>query len=209
MSDFSSWVSTHQSLFEVVLKRMLPQADGTWAYVESPFIRIYRNGGVFLFDEVDAADGNVMVSINAALANGVLCNPVTGEVVERHADCIIAAAANTYGRGGDMVYVGRNALDGATLDRFVLAKLNVGYDIALEHDMARSVLDSDQTRELLNWVKKLRDGIAENRLRRIASTRLVEQSVKALKSGKTLDDVKARFFQDWTNDEKAKVGEEV
>ena len=59
--------------------RMLPQADGTWGYVESVFVRIYRNGGVFLLDELDAADANVMVSINAALANGVLCNPVTGE----------------------------------------------------------------------------------------------------------------------------------
>ncbi|MBI5725042.1 MAG: AAA family ATPase [Planctomycetes bacterium] len=190
-----------------IFGRMLPTADGTWAYVESPFIKIYRNGGLFLFDEVDAADGNVMVSINAALANGVLCNPVTGEVIERHPDCLIVTAANTYGRGGDMVYVGRNALDGATLDRFVLAKLHVGYDTVLEHNIARGALDAEQTRTLLNWVKKLRDGIDRNRLRRIASTRLIEQAVKALKSGKTLDDVKARYFQDWTNDEKAKVGE--
>src|SRR5512140_3487728 len=29
MSDFSSWVSTHQSRFEDVLKRLLPQADIT------------------------------------------------------------------------------------------------------------------------------------------------------------------------------------
>jgi farnesyl diphosphate synthase len=29
MSDFSSWVSTRQSLFEVVLKRLLPQAETT------------------------------------------------------------------------------------------------------------------------------------------------------------------------------------
>jgi MoxR-like ATPase len=112
-----------------IFGRMLPQADGSWAYVESPFIRIYRNGGVFLFDEVDAADGNVMVSVNAALANGMLCNPVTGEVIERHADTIIVTAGNTYGRGGDMVYVGRNALDGATTDRFVLSKLFVSYDM--------------------------------------------------------------------------------
>jgi MoxR-like ATPase len=194
-----------------IFGRMLPQSDGTWAYVESPFIRIYRNGGVFLFDEVDAADGNVMVSINAALANGVLCNPVTGEIIERHADCIIIAAANTYGRGGDMTYVGRNALDGATLDRFVLSKLNVGYDTELEKQIVNSTLDKHdhQGKELIAWVIRLRECIAANRLRRIASTRLVDQSVKALKAGRTLAEVKARFFQDWTNDEKAKVGEAV
>lgn len=192
-----------------IFGRMLPQSDGTWAYVESPFIRIYRNGGVFLLDEVDAADGNVMVSINAALANGVLCNPVNGEIIERHPDCLIVAAANTYGRGGDMVYVGRNALDGATLDRFVLAKLFVTYDTELEYELCRSSLSQSQTDELFDWVKDLRNRIAASRLRRIASTRLLEQAIKALKAGRTLDDVKARFFQDWTNDEKAKVGQAV
>jgi len=191
-----------------IFGRMLPQSDGTWAYVESPFIRIYRNGGVFLFDELDAADGNVLVSVNAALANGVLCNPVTGEVIERHADCLIFAAANTYGRGGDMVYVGRSALDGATLDRFVLAKLFINYDTELEYDLCGSLSSSDRD-QLFDWVKDVRAGIASARLRRIASTRLIDQGCKALASGKTMDDVKARFFQDWTNDEKTKVGEAV
>jgi cobaltochelatase CobS len=191
-----------------IFGRMLPQSDGTWAYVESPFVRIYRNGGLFLFDEVDAADGNVMVSINAALANGMMCNPVTGEVIERHPDCLIATAANTYGRGGDMVYVGRNALDGATLDRFVLAKLFVNYDTDLEAELAAK-LDAAVADELLTWVTMLRNRIAEHRLRRIASTRLVEQAVRTLTNNKTLDVVKARYFQDWSKDEMAKVGEEV
>ena len=139
-----------------IFGRMLPQSDGTWAYVESPFIRIYRNGGVFLFDEIDAADGNVLVSINAALANGILCNPVNGEVIERHPDCLIVTAGNTFGRGGDMVYVGRNALDGATLDRFVLARLHVDYDTELESDLALAGLDSSRAASLTTWVKELR-----------------------------------------------------
>lgn len=191
-----------------IFGRMLPQADGTWAYVESPFIRIYRNGGVFLFDEVDAADGNVMVSVNAALANGMLCNPVTGEVVERHADCIIITAANTYGRGGDMIYVGRNALDGATLDRFVLTQLFVSYDDALENEIACALEPMDSA-DLLCWVRTLREKITNCRLRRVASTRLVEQGVKAMAKGRTLEQVKARYFQSWSRDELSKVGEEV
>lgn len=189
-----------------IFGRMLPQADGTWGYVESPFVRIYRSGGVFLFDELDAADANVLVSVNAALANGMLCNPVTGEIVERHADCIIATAANTYGRGGDMAYVGRNALDAATLDRFVLTKLFIDYDTTLEFEIAHGGLMKAPADELLEWVMALRDGIVNNRLRRVASTRLVEQATAAMKSGKSLADVQARYFQDWSNDELAKVG---
>ena len=105
-----------------------------------------------------------------------------------------------------MVYVGRNALDGATLDRFCLSKLLVSYDTDLESDLAHAALDAASADALVAWVNSLRQRIADNRLRRIASTRLVEQGVKTLRSGKTLDDVKARFFQDWSVDEKAKVG---
>jgi cobaltochelatase CobS len=190
-----------------IFGRMLPQSDGTWAYVESPFVRIYRNGGVFLFDEVDAADGNVMVSVNAALANGFLANPITGEMIERHPECLIITAANTYGRGGDMLYVGRNALDGATLDRFVLADLYVGYDTDLEYNLCRAGLgDKGLTDMLVDWVTALRDRIAQCRLRRVASTRLVVHAIKAMRDGRSLDEVKARFFKSWSPDERAKVG---
>jgi len=60
------------------------------------FVQVYENGGVFLLDEIDAADANVMVAINAALANGVLANP-NGKVHVRHDKCFILAAANTWG----------------------------------------------------------------------------------------------------------------
>jgi len=185
--------------------RMLPQSDGTFAYVESPFVRIYRNGGVFLFDELDASDSNVMVSVNAALANGVLCNPVTGEVIHRHNTCLILAAANTFGRGGDHMYVGRNALD-ATLDRFVLCTLHVGYDRDLEAELVRSILEPAQADTLIAWIGVLREKITDNRLRRIASTRLIVNAAAAMKRGAKLSDINRRFLQDWSMDELAKVG---
>jgi hypothetical protein len=57
----------------------------------------------------------------------------------------------------------------------------------------------------VGWVKSLRNSISRNRLRRVASTRLIVSSIKALRNDKTLETVKARFFQDWSTDEKAKV----
>ena len=113
--------------------RVLPQANGSWQFCPSRFVEIYENGGVFLLDEMDAADANVMVAINAALANGVMANP-HGKVHVRHPKCIIIAAANTWGRGGDHLYVGRNQLDAATMDRFVLSTVHIQYDAALEND---------------------------------------------------------------------------
>ena len=184
--------------------RVLPQPDGTWQYQPSRFVEVYEKGGVFLLDEIDAADANVMVAINAALANGVLANP-NGRIHQRHEKCYILAAANTWGRGGDHQYVGRNQLDAATLDRFTLSTLLIEYDQELEYELVRASLPDDVGSELVQWIGNLRSAISRNRLRRIASTRLVTSAIAALKAGRTLEAVQARFFQDWSADEKAKV----
>jgi len=186
--------------------RMLPQADGSWQFKPSRFVEIYEKGGVFLLDELDAADANVMVAINAALANGVLANP-NGQLHHRHPKTFILAAANTWGRGGDHQYVGRNQLDASTMDRFVLSTLHVEYDRGLEREIVEAALSSNAAAELLNWIEDLRTQIAAKRLRRVASTRLVLNAATAIKAGRSLTQVKARYFQDWSADEKAKVGE--
>jgi cobaltochelatase CobS len=186
--------------------RILPDVDGAWKYKVSRFVEIYEKPGVFLLDEIDAADPNVMVAINAALANGVLANPVSGQIHQRHPECYIIAAANTYGFGGDTMYVGRNQLDAATLDRFVMSTLFVDYDADLERDLVKAVLPEPESEELLSWVVGLRESVKANRIRRVASTRLVEGAIKVIKRGGSLDDVKRRFFQSWTADEKARVG---
>lgn len=187
-----------------LLGRTLPQPDGSWKFVPSRFVEVYEQGGVFLLDEMDAADANVMVAINAALANGVLVT-VDGTVHHRHADCIILSAANTWGRGGDLMYVGRNPLDASTLDRFILSTLFVQYDEALEVDIAAPIAAETARKALLEWVWGLRAKIARNKLRRVASTRLVVNGTKALLAGRTLGAIQDRFFQDWSTDERAKV----
>jgi len=103
------------------------------------------------------------------------------------------------------MYVGRNQLDAATLDRFVLATIHVKYDEALERRIAGLIADEDDREKLLTWVWELREKISKNRLRRVASTRLIVGGVKMMVRGKSLSDVKARFFQDWTTDEMAKA----
>ena len=191
-----------------ILGRILPQADGSWQYVSSRFVEVYENGGVFLLDELDAADANVLVAVNAALANGVLANPVNGQMHQRHPQCYILAAANTWGQGGDLMYVGRNQLDAATMDRFILTTVLIEYDATLEHDIATAALGvGEQAAELLQWVGNLRSGIRQNRLRRVASTRLVAHATAAMKAGTSLEAVKTRYFQNWSEDERSKAAE--
>jgi len=183
----------------VVVGRMVIGADGAMTHQPSPFCVTYAGGGVHLWDELDAADANLCVAMNAALANGFLVMS-DGTRVERHADCYIVAAMNTYGMGASAEYVGRNQLDAATLDRFALAITEVGYSPALEAAIA-----ADHP-EVLEWVTNLRECISTSRLRRIASTRLVAAAVRARRAGTSMGAVKRRYLLGWTPAEMAKVG---
>lgn len=99
-------------------------------FVEKPFYKAFKDGGVFLFDEVDASDNNALLAVNEALANGVMTFP-NGEQVKASENFYCIASANTFGTGASIEYVGRNVLDASTLDRFggvVIA----GYDEEIE-----------------------------------------------------------------------------
>jgi cobaltochelatase CobS len=198
------FISLSQGVTEShLVGRILPAADGSWSYRPSRFVEIYEQGGVYLLDEIDAADANLMVSINAALANGTLANP-NGGIHRRHERTIIVAAANTWGRGADACYVGRNALDASTLDRFVLSTAFIEYDAELESQIAAEA--GSEGAKLLKWVTQLRESIQSHRIRRIASTRLVAGGAAALRAGRTLDEIKSRFLAGWSAEEVSKVG---
>jgi len=68
-------------------------AQGT--IVSTEFRRAYENGGLFLFDEIDASYPQAILAFNAALANDFMDFP--DKKIERHKDFYCVAAANTYG----------------------------------------------------------------------------------------------------------------
>jgi cobaltochelatase CobS len=178
---------------------MLPSDGGAFEYTPSDFVTMYENGGVFLFDEVDAADPNTLLFINQALANGSFYLPQRkGRTkVQRHADFVCIAAANTFGTGANMAYAGRERLDEATLDRFRAGTVLLDYDKAFE----RKVVDPD----LLAWGWATRKRITETRLNRVLSTRFLLDATKLLKAGRTIEQIKATYFVGWKADEKSKV----
>src|SRR5262249_41806066 len=115
--------------------RLLPVGkQGKFEYVISKFVSAYENGGVLLLDEAAAGDPNMLLVINAALANGEMDVPNRPEkpAAKRHPDFICIAAANTFGTGADRQYVGRNQLDESTLDRFRIGQIDMDYDANLE-----------------------------------------------------------------------------
>lgn len=106
--------------------------DAAGNYHTTPLREAFENGGLLLLDEVDAANAGVLTIINSLLANGYCSFP--DGVKKRHDDFRCICACNTYGRGADRQYVGRNQLDAATLDRF--AVVDFDYDEKLERAIA-------------------------------------------------------------------------
>ena len=96
------------------------------------------------------------------------------------------------------MYVGRAALDAATLDRFVGAKFEIGYDQALE---AR-ILDDSQLRAKLFAI---RDALTRNKIKRLISTRAMVAAARLKAAGLTTPEIIEELLIDWTPEERAKV----
>ncbi len=119
--------------------------DANGVFHETQFYKAFKNGGLFMFDELDASDPEVLVAFNAALANGYFDFP-TGRV-DAHEDFRVIAAANTTGNGASYEYVGRNQIDAATLNRFGV--IEIGYSETIENSLTA---DSD----LLMFIREFR-----------------------------------------------------
>lgn len=178
---------------------LLGRITSTGQYLPALFVTMYEEGGIFLLDEVDGADPNVLLVLNAALENGHLPLParVKKPMATRHRDFILLAAANTFGTGADAQYVGRNQLDAAFLSRFAGSVLEVNYDEALE----RSLTSEDWYTEFLS----VRRAANAARLRRVLGTRELLAGQKLLKGGADQAKVWARLTPGWTADERRKA----
>ena len=134
--------------------------DAGGNYRDTEFYKAFKNGGVFFLDEIDNSDPSALIVINSALANGYMAFP--HETIDRHPDFRIVAAANTWGKGADLQYVGRNALDGATLDRF--DNIFFDYDRHLEEKLYPN-------EEVLQFMWSFRDAVLKAKIPHIVSTR--------------------------------------
>lgn len=134
--------------------------DAGGHYQETEFYKAFKHGGLFMLDEIDNSDPSALIVINSALANGYMAFP--HETIDRHPNFRIVSAANTWGRGSDLQYVGRNILDGATLDRF--DNIFFDYDENLE-----SALYPDPA--VLSFMWALRRAVDDVKILHIISTR--------------------------------------
>lgn len=157
---------------QTTLSQIMGYMDATGRYVSTVFRQAFEKGGVFLLDEIDAGNPNVLTALNAALSNKVCAFPDGMVGMSPLFRCV--AAANTFGNGQDRQYVGRNQLDATSLDRFAVLPWN--YDEAME----RKITGFD---EWVTVVHALRHAAMEIEARHIISPRASILGAKLLLQG--------------------------
>ena len=182
----------------------LPFEGGVWKYVPAQFIKLYEEGNsLFCFDEFDSFDPNMLMTAQTATSNGHVSVPHRYEnpTVKRGQNVSIIATANTYGTGANPIYSARNALDGATLDRYIIVDMD--YDRDFESKLAAA---SGLSGSELSEIWSLRDKVQEAGLRRVVSTRAIQKAAAMKRIGDDWRTVMATLVAGWSRDEKQRAG---
>lgn len=142
--------------------------DAGGHYHETQFYKAFKDGGLFFLDELDASIPEVLIILNAAIANRYFDFP-TGKVTA-HKDFRLIAAGNTFGTGADNVYSGRYNLDGASMDRFNV--IPIRYSDKIE----RAITDNDK--DLLDFCHAFRGLTKTSNINCIFSYRALDAITK-------------------------------
>lgn len=148
--------------------------DAGGKYNETEFYRACTSDVdcIFFLDELDASIPEVLVLLNAAIANGYFSFPC-GRVELNKVHFV--AAGNTVGNGADEAYTGRMVIDQATLDRFAI--IDFGYSLRIEMGITHNNAD------LVNFIHQLRDEAESKAIRTTFSYRGIKRVCKLEKTG--------------------------
>ncbi len=156
--------------------------DAGGRYHETEFYRACTDDEecMFFLDELDASIPDVLVLLNAAIANGYFEFP-TGKVTLDLNKIHIVAAGNTAGSGADDMYTGRSVIDASTMDRFV--SIPFSYSEPIELKITKG------NKELVDFIHDIRK-VSENLgIRAVFSYRCMIMTMKLEETGMALDKI--------------------
>lgn len=164
--------------------------DANGNYAATALYLCAKYGGLYGMDEMDNADASLHISTNNGVSNKIWSFPMgktvpevadqikskggkdaakdfmkdveAGGMVKQHKDFRIVGSANTYGYGGDMIYMGRQPLDGSTLARFDF--ITWEYDEDLELKLCMQLYPSTNTANYVKLVQAARKAVATLKL---------------------------------------------
>ena len=136
--------------------------DGNGRLIDTPFIKAFTQGGLFLFDEWDVSDPQSIKFFNMVLSQRMFVIPKYG-IVKAHKDFHIMAAGNTKGTGATANYPTALVQDASCRNRFT--PIYYGYNDNVEMKLAQ------RDRALISFVHDLRAAVKESGLDSVISYR--------------------------------------
>jgi len=111
--------------------------DGSTKFVDGPLTRAYRNGGIFLANEITRMDiGEQMRLVDVLDHHSRLTIPQTGEILTAHADFRFGGTGNSGGHGDETgAYAGEKVGSMAFMDRFLKIEVE-----GLSHDAEKTLI---------------------------------------------------------------------
>lgn len=131
-------------------------------YADTPLAMSFRNGAVFMMDEMDNATSNCLVTLNTMLANDSYSFPDPQNLTpqQAHKDFIFLGCGNSNGSGSSPQFPNRFRFDSSFSDRFCF--IHWDYDRKQEqaitlHKAKQFGIDDATALEFLQYVWKVRD----------------------------------------------------
>lgn len=166
--------------------KMFGYQDAHGGYHRTPLRDAYERGGLMLLDELDNGHPGVLTELNQALSLDVCAFP--DGMVRRHDRFRLVATANTFGFGGDRRYVGRQALDAATLDRLVTVEVGIDEQLEARLVHAHAPTRPEEADRVLAEVRRLRRIADEKQLPLVFSPRAGIHAARLLQRGARLSE---------------------
>lgn len=173
--------------------------DANSYYIETPFYNACKDASedkktVFLFDEMDCSEPEVLKVFNEAISSFEFTFP-NNETL-KFPNLTILCACNTYGTGANSQYCGEQ-LDASTLDRF--AMVEVGYDRNIELKLSNNDV------ELVDFIEQLRNQCNESGLQFVISYRSIKR-ISSMKGVLPLKEVMQQcLFKSMGKDDKMMI----
>lgn len=160
-----------------------PRRGEVWR--DGPVTAAFRSGRAVIINEFDSLNPRAALCLQSATQDpgpdrrGRYVTTPGGpqDRVYPAGDCPLIVTMNTYGTGATRQYVGRNALDAATADRFTI--LSTGYENEAAILVARGYRQATADR-LEIWATRTRRLIEDNGLRVILSLRTLLRMAQAI-----------------------------
>ncbi|MFX4226332.1 MAG: AAA family ATPase [Porticoccaceae bacterium] len=160
--------------------------EGNFNWVDGPLVQAFRDGGVFVINEIDTMNPDELTGFNGILDGSSLClREKDGEIIHRHPDFKMIATGNSAGVGDDTgLYGGVKTMNMAFMDRFLVTKVDY-MELEDELKILRAISDKvqwdDVLTEMLKVAHDVRAQFVEGKLNVTLSTRtMVRWATRAL-----------------------------